>query len=294
MGTLYLVGTPIGNLEDITVRALRVLAEVRLIAAEDTRQARKLLGRYGIQTPLVSFHAHSGRERVQQLLTALGEGDIAVVSDAGMPGISDPGAELVRAAAEAGYPVVVVPGPSAVTAAVAVSGLVTDGFVFTGFLPRRSSERRERLSLLRDLPYPLVVFEAPHRLRETLHDAVEVLGDRPVAVCRELTKRFEEVRRTTLAEAAAHYAQHEPRGEFVLVIAAGSREHPQADEQRLEELVRERLTKGLSAAAVARELARLTGRPRRELYRLAVTVQQEEQKNEADGKGGTHATGAGT
>ncbi len=294
MGTLYLVGTPIGNLEDITVRALRVLAEVRLIAAEDTRQARKLLGRYGIQTPVVSFHAHSGPTRVRQLLAALGEGDIAVVSDAGMPGISDPGAELVRAAAEAGYPVVVVPGPSAVTAAVAVSGLVSDGFVFTGFLPRRSSERRERLSMLRDLPYPLVVFEAPHRLRETLRDALEVLGDRPVAVCRELTKRFEEVRRTTLAEAAAHYEQQEPRGEFVLVIAAASPERPRADERQLVELVRARLTKGLSAAEIARELARLTGRPRRELYRLAVTVQEEDRGGEVDGKGGTDDAGART
>jgi len=272
MGTLFLVGTPIGNLEDVTLRALRVLGEVRLIAAEDTRQARKLLGRYGITTPVVSFHAHSGPSRIRQLLVALEEGDVALVSDAGMPGVSDPGAELVRAAAAAGHAVVVVPGPSAVTAAAAVSGLVADGFLFAGFLPRREKERRERLAALAHLPYPIILFEAPHRLRETLQDARDVLGDRPVAICRELTKRFEEVQRTTLAQAVAWYERREPRGEFVLVIASAPAQEERPSEEAMRQLVAERLAMGWSPSAAAREVARETGLPRRELYRLALAM----------------------
>lgn len=276
MGTLYLVGTPIGNLEDITMRALRVLRQVQLIAAEDTRETRKLLGRYGITTPVVSYHGHSGPARVRQLLAALEEGDIAVVSEAGMPGISDPGAELVQKASAAGHAVVVVPGPSAVTAAAAVSGLVTDGFLFLGFLPRRSSDRREQLAAVRSLPYPLIVFEAPHRLLETLADALEVLGDRPIAVCRELTKRFEEVQRTTLREALSFFEQREPRGEFVLVIAAEQPKPATWDETTIRRLVAERLDAGMPPSLVARELARVTGLPRRELYRIAVAARSEQ------------------
>ena len=282
MGTLYLVGTPIGNLEDITLRALRVLKEVRLIAAEDTRQTRKLLGRYGIATPVVSFHAHSGPARLRQLLAALAEGDVALVSDAGMPGVSDPGAELVQAAARAGFPIVVVPGPSAVTAAAAVSGLVSDGFVFAGFLPRRQKERRERLAELAGLPYPLIVFEAPHRLREMLRDALDVLGDRPVAVCRELTKHFEDVQRMTLSQAVAFYEQHEPRGEFVLVIAAHDGQSPPPSEESVRRLVADRLAAGEAPSVIARELARQTGLPRRELYRYAVTLRGEHEPAEGE------------
>jgi len=282
MGTLYLVGTPIGNLEDITLRALRVLKEVRLIAAEDTRQTRKLLGRYGIATPVVSFHAHSGPARLRQLLAALAEGDVALVSDAGMPGVSDPGAELVQAAARAGFPIVVVPGPSAVTAAAAVSGLVSDGFVFAGFLPRRQKERRERLAELAGLPYPLIVFEAPHRLREMLRDALDVLGDRPVAVCRELTKQFEEVQRLTLSQAVAFYEQHEPRGEFVLVVAGqAARPAPPSDET-IRRLIVDRIAAGEAPSVIARELARQTGLPRRELYRYAVTLRGEHEPAEGE------------
>ncbi|MCM8746173.1 16S rRNA (cytidine(1402)-2'-O)-methyltransferase [Thermomicrobium sp. CFH 73360] len=275
MGTLYLVGTPIGNLEDITLRALRVLREVQLIAAEDTRETRKLLGRYGITTPVVSYHTHSRPARLRQLLAALQEGDVAVVSEAGMPGISDPGAELVQAASAAGHSVVVVPGPSAVTAAAAVSGMVTDGFLFLGFLPRRSSERREQLAAVRSVPYPLIVFEAPHRLREMLADALEVLGDRSVAVCRELTKQFEEVQRTTLRGALSLFEQREPRGEFVLVIAAEQPTPTTWDETAIRGLIAERLAAGLAPSAVARELARVTGLPRRELYRIAVATRWE-------------------
>lgn len=282
MGTLYLVGTPIGNLEDITLRALRILKEVRLIAAEDTRQTRKLLGRYGIATPVVSFHAHSGPARLRQLLAALAEGDVALVSDAGMPGVSDPGAELVQAAARAGYPVVVVPGPSAVTAAAAVSGLVSDGFVFAGFLPRRQKERRERLAELASVHYPLILFEAPHRLRETLQDALEILGDRPVAVCRELTKQFEEVQRLTLSQAVAFYEQHEPRGEFVLVVAGqAARPAPPSDET-IRRLIVDRIAAGEAPSVIARELARQTGLPRRELYRYAVTLRGEHEPAEGE------------
>lgn len=272
MGTLYLVGTPIGNLEDITLRALRVLREVRLIAAEDTRRAKVLLSRYEIATPVVSFHAHSRQAQRERLVALLAEGDIALISDAGMPGISDPGAELVRAVVTAGHRVVVVPGPSAVTAAAALSGLVTDGFHFAGFLPRRSSERRSHLERLRDLSVPVILFEAPHRLRETLADALAILGDRPVAVCRELTKVFEEVWYTTLGKALAKASEQEPRGEFVIVIGVGERQSPQWDETQLRTLIAEGLARGQSPTEIARQLAKRTGLPRRELYRLTLSL----------------------
>lgn len=275
MGTLYLVGTPIGNLEDITLRALRILREVQLIAAEDTRRTKTLLHHYEIPTPLISFHAHSGPERLEQLLAALREGDIALVSDAGMPGISDPGAELVRAAVAAGHRVAVVPGPSAVTAAAALSGLVTDGFVFAGFLPRRGREREERLRTLADPGLPLILFEAPHRLRQTLVDAIEILGDRPVAVCRELTKHYEEVWYTTLSQALDRIGEHEPRGEFVVVIAPARATSPQWEEETVLQLLVERLNRGLPVNTVARELAQLTGWPRRELYQRALRLRKE-------------------
>lgn len=275
MGTLYLVGTPIGNLEDITLRALRVLREVQLIAAEDTRETRKLLTRYEIRTPVISYHEHSPVVRVRQLLAALEEGDVALVSDAGMPGIADPGVELVRAAVAAGHAVVVVPGPSAVTAAAAISGLVSDGFLFMGFLPRRSQERREHLAAVRELPYPVILFEAPHRLRALLADALEVLGDRSIVLCRELTKRFEEVQWTTLREAVSQFEAREPRGEFVVVIAPGTAPSPPWDEETIQRLVAERLAAGSTPRVIAKELARASGLSRRALYRLALAVQQE-------------------
>jgi 16S rRNA (cytidine1402-2'-O)-methyltransferase len=216
---LYLVATPIGNLEDITLRALRVLREVRLIAAEDTRHTRQLLNHFGIETPCISYHEHNKLERIDAILAALAEGDVALVSDAGTPGISDPGVELVRAVIAAGFSVSPIPGPSAPIAALTASGLAAERFCFVGFLPRRSPERRALLADLVDLTLTIVCFEAPHRLTDALADIHAVLGDRQVVAAHDLTKRFEELRRGTADELLAHFTANRPRGEYTLVIA---------------------------------------------------------------------------
>jgi 16S rRNA (cytidine1402-2'-O)-methyltransferase len=219
MGTLFVVGTPIGNLEDVTLRAIRTLREVDLIAAEDTRVTRTLLAAYQIDTPLVSFHEFSGPTKVRRLVDRLATADVALVSDAGMPGLSDPGFPLIRAAIEAGFPVVPIPGPSAILAGLVASGLPMHAFTFLGFLPRKAGERRRLLATMRDSPHSQVVFESPHRLSATLRDLVDVLGpDRPIAVARELTKKFEELMRGTAGEVAAHFERRAPRGEITLVI----------------------------------------------------------------------------
>ena len=216
MPTLYIIGTPIGNLEDLTPRAARILSEVALVAAEDTRVTRRLLSHLGIRPKTTSFHQHNWREKLDSVLAELAEGDVALVTDAGMPGISDPGSELVVAASNAGFKVEVVPGPSAVTAALALSGFAGDAFSFLGFLPRRKRDRQLSLRGSLASAVPLVIFEAPHRLRATLADMDAVFGDRALAVCRELTKLHEEIFRGTGAEALEHFDS--PRGEVVIVI----------------------------------------------------------------------------
>ena len=216
MGKLYVVGTPIGNLEDLTPRAARILGEVSLIAAEDTRVTRRLLSHLGIHVPMVSYNEHNQHQRLPALLEDLGSGDLALVTDAGMPAVSDPGSDLVAQAAAAGFQVEAVPGVSAVTTALSMSGMSGDGFLFLGFLPRKARERRAKLEGLTESTHTLVVFEAPHRLKATLRDILAVLGEREMSVCRELTKLYEEVFRGTASEALAHF--REPRGEFVLVI----------------------------------------------------------------------------
>jgi len=221
MPILYVVATPIGNLEDISLRALRVLSEVRLIAAEDTRKTRRLLNAYNIEIPLTSYHEHSKRAKLDYLLGYLEKEDLALVSEAGMPGLSDPGYDLIVAAIERGISVVPVPGPSAVIAALVVSGLPTDQFVYVGFLPRRKGQRQRLLSSISDEPRTIVAFEAPHRLREALTDIEEILGDRRVSVCRELTKVHEEVFRGRVSQTREHF--DEPRGEFSLVIEGKTR-----------------------------------------------------------------------
>ncbi|HLH27016.1 MAG TPA: 16S rRNA (cytidine(1402)-2'-O)-methyltransferase [Chloroflexota bacterium] len=230
MGTLYLVGTPIGNLEDITLRALRVLREVSVIAAEDTRTTRKLLTHYDIHTPLTSFHDYSGPGKVRRLMERLGDADVAVVSEAGMPGLSDPGYPLVAAALECGVTVTTVPGPSAVISALVLSGLPTHAFHYLGFLPRKPGARRKLLARVAGEPDTLLMYESPHRLLAALRDVEEILGARPVAVARELTKRFEEVVRGTAAQARAHFERTPPRGEFTLVVggAEAAREEDNA------------------------------------------------------------------
>jgi len=221
MPSLYVIATPIGNLEDISLRALRVLREVRLIAAEDTRKTRRLLNAYNIETPLTSYHEHSKRAKLAYLLGYLEKEDLALVSEAGTPGLSDPGYDFVVAAVERGISVVPVPGPSAVITALAVSGLPTDQFVYVGFLPRRKGQRQHLLGAISDEPRTIVAFEAPHRLREALTDIEEILGDRRVSVCRELTKVHEQVFRGRVSQAREHFA--EPRGEFSLVIEGKTR-----------------------------------------------------------------------
>lgn len=265
MSSLYVVATPIGNLEDISLRALRILREVKLIAAEDTRKTRRLLTAYEITTPMTSFHAHSGRGGVAKVLKRLEDGDVALVSEAGMPGISDPGHDLVGAAIEAGIDVVTVPGPSAVTSALAVSGLATDRFVYLGFLPAKASARRRALTAIASETATLLLFEAPHRLAASLKDMLEILGDRKVAVCRELTKLHEEVFRGTLGAALEWFVA--PRGEFTIVIEG----IPSGGRPQLTEGIEQRLAEFRESGAPAREAVAAvsgeTGLSRRELYR---------------------------
>lgn len=216
MSTLYLVATPIGNLEDMTYRAVRILSEVSLVAAEDTRSARVLLQHYGIATKRTSYNEHNAQAKTPGILRALDGGNVALISDAGMPAISDPGSDLVVAALEAGHEVVAIPGASAVVAAVAASGLDSRRFHYLGFLPRQSGPRRKALIAAGQSGDTLVVYESPHRLHATLEDALEALGDRRIAVCRELTKLHEEIWRGSISGAIDRFA--EPRGEFTLVI----------------------------------------------------------------------------
>lgn len=275
MGTLYLVATPIGNLEDITLRALRVLREAVLIAAEDTRQTHKLLQRYEITTQAISYHEHNNLSRVNDILDALSRGDVALVSDAGMPGLNDPGYELVGAALASGYPVSAVPGPSAPVMALVISGLPTDAFLYLGYLPRRKAERRQRLSEAVDQSYTLIFLETPHRLTESLEDIEMVLGNRPIAVARELTKLHEEVFRGTIGQARAYFKANEPRGEFTLVVggkpaqAAG----PWSEERLLQTLTAS-LRDGTPHSQIASAVAEQSGWQRREVYRKIIELKQ--------------------
>ena len=273
MATLYLVATPIGNIEDITLRALRVLGEVDLIAAEDTRVTRKLLSHYDIHTRTTSYHEHNRASKTPVLLAALAEGkDVALVTDAGTPAVSDPGHDLVGAALDQGFRVASVPGPSAVTAALAASGIPADQFVYLGFLPRRGADRRRLLSSLAQEERAIVLLETPHRLRAGLTDALEALGDRPVSVCRELTKLHEEIFRGLLSDAVDHFDQ--PRGEFTVVIGGGSPDRPVESLEHARLLIEESRAAGVGATGSVRRVVRETGLPRAEVYRLWVEGSQ--------------------
>ncbi len=270
--TLYLVATPIGNLEDITLRALRVLREVSLIAAEDTRRTSRLLAHYGIRTPTSSFYEHAEREKIPGLLARLAGGEsLALVSDAGTPGVSDPGYRLVRAAVEAGIRVEAIPGPSAVLAALVSSGLPTSTFSFVGFPPPRVHAREEWLDSLVDRRETLVFFEAPHRIRETLDMMARILGDRPIAVGRELTKVHEEVVRGSAAEVLAQLGVS--KGEFTVVVTgsdqdAGSSESLPEPALLLQEFYHLTKTEGDSRRDVISKLARRYGLSSKALYAL--------------------------
>lgn len=276
MDTLYLVGTPIGNLEDITLRALRILKEVQLIAAEDTRRALILARRYEIETPIVSYFEGNKLIRQETVLAALDAGDdVALVSEAGMPGLSDPGYELIRAAIERGHQVTPVPGPSAPVTALVVSGLPCDSFLYLGFLPRRQNERWRVLTEVAREQRTLVLFESPHRLRRSLRDIEEVLGDRPLAVCRELTKLYEEVWRGTVSGARRYFDEVEPRGEFTLVVGGATEEQEHWDAERVRAALDELLAQGVRRSTAARRIAAVSGWSRSEVYALGLGEKRE-------------------
>ena len=268
-GTLYLVATPIGNLDDITHRAIKVLGEVELIACEDTRHTRKLLKHYSISTRTISYHEHNERERAAELLTRLNAGDsVAVVSDAGTPGISDPGFRLVQLAVENKIRVVPVPGANALVNALIASGLPTDEFFFGGFLPSRSGPRRTRLKSLASIPVTLIFYEAPHRLAAALRDAAEVLGPRQAVVARELTKLHEDIVRGSLSGLAERYASENVRGEIVLVIDRGTGEaKTDVTTTSIGERVSRFESEGMDHRAALKKAARELGLSRDEAYR---------------------------
>ncbi len=276
-GVLYLCATPIGNLEDITLRALRVMREADLIAAEDTRHTRKLLSHYDLHTPLTSYHQHNRRKKGDYLLELLSSGkNVALVTDAGLPGISDPGSEMVSMALENGCEVVPVPGPSAAVTALVVSGLPTESFVFLGFLPLNKKARHEKLVEVSSLRMTLVFYEAPHRLKSFLDVLLKVFGNRQAAVARELTKKFEEIIRGDLVGLIKHFEENEPRGEVTLVVSGAQGEQsdqikedtwldlePAAHVAKLE-------AEGIGRKEAIRDVARVRGLPRREVYRAVV------------------------
>jgi len=281
MGTLYLVATPIGNLEDISLRALRILKEVKLIAAEDTRRTRKLLSHYNIHTPLMSFYEPRQKEKIPYLLSVLQEGDVALVSDAGTPVINDPGYELVCAALAEQVPVSPIPGPCAPIAALIASGLTAASFLYLGYLPRKTSLRTQFLQEVARLPYTLVFLETPQRLLSSLKTMQEVLGNRRITIAREITKLHEEFFYGTLEEARAHYTEEVARGEFTLVVTGSNQllysealaEERQNDQVWSSEQVLTALQQlslqGLTLSQAAKQLASSSGWARKDIYRLA-------------------------
>ncbi|WGV24681.1 16S rRNA (cytidine(1402)-2'-O)-methyltransferase [Halotia branconii] len=273
-GTLYVVGTPIGNLEDMTFRAVRILQTVDMIAAEDTRHTGKLLQHFQVKTPQVSYHEHNRSSRIPELLEHLiNDKAIALVSDAGIPSISDPGYELVKACIAAGITVVPIPGASAAITALSAAGLPTDKFVFEGFLSAKTQQRREHLESLQAEPRTLIFYESPHRLRETLQDLAEIWGsDRQIVLARELTKLYEEFWRGTIAEAIAHHNQRDPQGEYTLVVAGTSSSKPQLTEAQLKAELQQLISQGISRSQASRQLAKLTSLPRRQIYQLALSI----------------------
>jgi 16S rRNA (cytidine1402-2'-O)-methyltransferase len=269
MGTLYLVATPIGNLGDISQRALKVLSDVSLIAAEDTRVAIPMLKRFGVQTRVVSYHDDSSASRLNEIIASLADGDVAVVSDAGMPGISDPGAMLVRAAREAGHNISPIPGPSAVIAAAAASGACDHGFVFAGFLPRQSEARRRRLHQLATPGLPLILFEAPGRVEGLLRDVAGLFPAAEVTVGREITKLHEEWLRGSPSDVAA---QINPRGEFVIVVEPHA--SPVANENLLEQTLMNAMVGGSSLREAVDQAIAATGLGRKQVYARALEIQR--------------------
>jgi 16S rRNA (cytidine1402-2'-O)-methyltransferase len=269
LGTLYVVPTPIGNLEDITLRALRILKEAALIAAEDTRTSQVLLTHYDITTPMTSYHEHNKLAKLEHILDVLAGGDVALISDAGTPGVSDPGYELIQAAIEAGAPVVPLPGANAIITALVGSGFPTDAFVYVGFLPKKDNARRAALQALRDEPRTIIAYENPYRLADTLQDVADVMGAaRPVCVAREMSKMFEEFYRETAANAAARYADEAPKGEVTLVIRGASEAALTWDEPQVRAELYRRLDAGEKLSRAAKQVAKASGWNKRDVYAL--------------------------
>jgi 16S rRNA (cytidine1402-2'-O)-methyltransferase len=273
IGTLYIVATPIGNLEDITLRALRILKEADLIAAEDTRHTQKLLNKYDIHTSLTSYHDHNKAEKAPVLVSRMLEGkSIALVSDAGTPGISDPGYFLIKLAVDQHVPVVTIPGATAAIAALSISGLPTDSFVFEGFLPSRHTARVKRLGELQKEQRTLVVYEAPHRIRQTIGDLLNVLGDRKAVVTRELTKVHEEVIRGTLSGIQGHLAKGTSKGEFTVIVHGAEEHPPQATMDPREYLRNLMLHHGLSKKEAVAAAAKDLGLPKKDVYKESLKL----------------------
>jgi len=274
MGTLYVVGTPIGNLEDMTFRAVRILQTVDTIAAEDTRHTGKLLQHFQIKTNQISYHQHNRQQRLPELLNRLTTGKtIALVTDAGMPSISDPGYELVQGAIEAGITVIPIPGATAGITALSASGLPTDRFVFEGFLPASGQERQQRLEVLAAESRTLIFYESPYRLQQTLEDFATIFSpSRQIVLGRELTKLHEQFWRGTIEEAIAYYTDHEPKGEFTLILAGAPPETPVLSEAALKAELSQLINQGISRSQAARQLSHLTNLPRRHLYQMALSL----------------------
>jgi 16S rRNA (cytidine1402-2'-O)-methyltransferase len=275
--TLYIVGTPLGNLEDMTYRAVRILQTVDLIAAEDTRHTGKLLQHFQVKTPQISYHDHNRQTRTAELIDRLQQGtSIALVTDAGMPGISDPGYELVRACTEVGIPIVPIPGATAAMTALSASGLRSDRFAFEGFLPAKETDRREHLERLITDERSLIFYEAPHRIQKTLQDMATVLGnDRQIVLARELTKLHEEFWRGTVKAAIAHYNTREPKGEFTLIVSGAEPSKVPLTEEVLKAELLSLMQQGISRSQASRQLSQQTALPRRQLYQLALQIEYE-------------------
>lgn len=273
-GTLYLVGTPIGNLEDMTFRAIDILQKVDTIAAEDTRHTGKLLHHFQIKTPQISYHEHNRLERIPDLMRRLQEGaSIALVTDAGMPCVSDPGYELVKACGEAGIQVVPIPGVTAVITGLAASGLRSDRFAFEGFLPAKEKPRLLMLEKMRSEERTLIFYEAPHRMRETLVALAQVFGaDRELTIARELTKRHEEFWRGTVAGAIEYYQTKEPQGEYTLIVSGAVVGSVVLTEEQIKAEIRRLLDQGESRSAISKQLANQTDFPKRQLYQWALEL----------------------
>jgi 16S rRNA (cytidine1402-2'-O)-methyltransferase len=270
MPSLYVVATPIGNLEDVTLRAIRILKEVKLIAAEDTRKTKQLLSAYDIKTPTTSYHEHNKLIKLDYILSCLEKEDVALVSDAGMPGISDPGHELIKAVYERNIPVIPIPGPSVPVTALVVSGLPTSSFLFVGFLPHKSGDRKRFLKTISEELHTIVLFESPHRISDSLIDLLSILGNRKIVVCRELTKIHEEIFRGTISEASEHFKT--ARGEFTLVIAGKEQSAKPVLTSEIKKQIINLRKSGKTAREAILAIAGETGLSKKELYQVWIKI----------------------